>query len=514
MPYFRENRPTVLRVFIHGLPSLTVVAFSYGQRTFTLQGDLRHEALLNLGNGHTLHLCTHDIADYEDSSHCELLWTQEDQVVINARRFRIPCNYAPQIGFSCDIAQLNDGFVVGGGRRSSGPEVPFIVKVGLDGDLEWSGSLTPLYFNQVSIKQIISEGNSFTAYSSGENQIYRINGESSGTVWSGSLISTPTSYPIGVSKVLDGGDHHLLCGQGGEDNLMLMYVADSGAAWINYYHLPLQGFGWPEFAPDLERTSDGDIVLVGSRIDADGIYHSLVLRADPMGTVIWSTELDNVNGGLALRGIHELPGGDLLAVGYTLSGWGYAGSIMRLTAPGDIVWQKSFGEVPYDGPLLSDFFVNEDGDIKLLLDWKVLELDSAGSGCGFTDISEIIATPFTPTVTSIPFTNSPVTLSLLAETFPERTPTASWSVYCDPLGVGAPRERLPLVAHPVPSSDFVQLGEPGMVAENERVIIRDITGALRKDVSYGTALDLRALSCGVYFCELPRTGQRVRVVKQ
>ena len=530
MLYFRENRPTVLRVLIHVFFSLTVIAFSYGQRTYTVQGAVRHEALLDIGGGNTLQLCTHDIDYLGDSSYCELVWTDLNQTVTNARRFRINPTFYPFIGFACDIAQLNDGFVIGGGGLSSGPEnLPFLVKVGMNGNLEWSGSFSSLSWDQISMKKILSSGNSFTAYSSYAytytggcgfppgNQIYRVKGESTGTVWGGLLISTAKQNNIAVFEAMEIGDHHVLCGIGsgvGGERLMLMSAGDSGAVWINYYDMA-NGQMDIEFAPNMASTADGAVVLVGSWMGDDWIYRSTVVKVDLEGAPIWSVELENANGGLVVRSIHELPDGDLLAVGYTTTdGWEYVVVVIRLTALGDIIWQKTFEGAQDSGPLLADISVNDLGEIKLLMDWKIAELDPAGSGCGFTEISAISATPFTPSVTSIPFVNSAVPLTFVPEIFPARTPIVSWSVYCDPLGMEDFPDRLSLVAYPVPSSDFVELGEPGVVAVNERVIIRDITGALRDDVSYGTALDFRALSCGVYFCEFPRTGQRVRIVKQ
>ena len=520
----------MLRVLIHIFLSLTLVAFSYGQRIYTVQGAVRHEALLDVGNGNTLQLCTHDIDYLGDSSYCELVWTNLNQIVTNARRFRINPTYYPFIGFACDIAQLNDGFVIGGGGLSSGPEnLPFLLKVGMNGNLEWSGSFSSFALDQISMKKILSSGDSFTAYSSYAstytggcgfppgNQIYRIKGESTGTVWNGMLISAAKQNKIVVLDAMEIGDYHVLGGVGsgsGGERIMLMSADDSGAVWINYYDMA-NGQMDIEFAPNLACTADGDIVLVGSWMTDDSNYRSIAMKVDPAGAAIWSVELENTNGGLVVRSIHELPDGDLLAVGYTTTdGWDYVGVVIRLTALGDIIWQKTFDGAQDSGPLLADISVNDLGEMKLLMDWKIAELDPAGSGCGFTDISAISATPFTPSVTSIPFTNSAVPLSFVPEIFPARTPTVSWSVYCDPLGMEVLPEKLSLGAYPVPSSDFVQLGEPGVVAVNERVIIRDITGALRDDVSYGTALDLRALSCGVYFCELPRTGQRVRIVKQ
>lgn len=292
-----------------------------------------------------------------------------------------------------------------------------------------------------------------------------------------------------------------------DQKAMLMSMSDSGATWMRSYEIDTNDIVLFSLTVDLEPTADGNVVFVGSE-NGNGF----VMKVDQFGNLVWSTEMIFFNGGLWLTGAHELPSGDLLVAGYTYIFPDITGLAMRLTSLGGIIWQRRF-EASGQG-LVGDFFSNDAGELKLITDQVIFDLDSTGSGCGFVDISEISANPINLVVTAVPFTNSAMDLSFLPEDLPERYPVTHWTHSCDPNGIKDPYGSHALVAHPVPSPAYVLLGKPGEVAANERVIIRDITGAIMADLQYGTALDLREYAPGLYFCVLPRLGQHARIVKQ
>ncbi len=90
--------------------------------------------------------------------------------------------------------------------------------------------------------------------------------------------------------------------------------------------------------------ANGDVLTAGYTRAPAGDEDGFLARLDPAGNLLWEHHL-GTNGGERFRDLVELPGGDLVAAGWTTGqgAGGYDGWLMRLDAQGTVVWETTFG---------------------------------------------------------------------------------------------------------------------------------------------------------------------------
>ena len=494
----------------------TLLAFASATTTSFAQLSANHQmttyvarrtVTIGLGGGSSCH--ARHRASGCDSRRVEWMWTDPAHVITNARSYRL----ASPLAFMNTAAKLDDGFLVGGISYSGSQ--PFILKTDNAGDMDWCYHIDGLVGND-QIIQLLGYGSDFTAYTypggTYSDRVYRLNGSAAGTIPSGLEMQATDGSVFRMYSGLATTGSELICGTGKSaldptnTDVMMANVGGGGVLWMMLYDLG--GTGGVEDAISAELRADGTAISAGYYFN-DPDPEGFLLNVDPTGTVIWCKTYSSANG-LLLNAVHELADGTLLAAGSDGSGQGV---LLKLSTTGDPIWTKRYAS-SLGSDIFQRFHVNDLGGLKLYGTVSDIGLDPDGASCDFVDIAQVIAFAQTPVVTS-----APLAPRMLAPSTPNlvsfnSVPEIAWIETCVLNAVEEQAMNVPLVAYPIPTSGMLWLGDPGQVAPNERIILRDITGKTLIDREYADGIDLTMLLPGTYLCSVPRTSQRVRLIKQ
>ncbi|HMC97743.1 MAG TPA: hypothetical protein VKG92_08825, partial [Flavobacteriales bacterium] len=391
-------------------------------------------------------------------------------------------------------------------------------KVGDTGDLQWRAHITNVYHQQNGVGAIIPHGSAFTAYAyclGISDGAYRVEGEATGTTWSGIEMLPPSTIRFSVNGAVAMADptEHLLFGMGLDmTNLAnfktaLIDVRDTGAVWMKLYTMPPE-FSYPNNALDVRRTQEGNYICSGS-YSMGQVDKGYVMKVDPLGDVLWCRTYADTSGALHLTSVIELPGGDLLAAGWDKY---YQCLLLRLGPSGVIIWQRRSQDPADAWHLVNRFFANDAGELKLSLQGRMIGLTTEGDACGFISTSTVTDSAFVPAVTPVVLTNTPFTPLPATVDIQVRTPALAWQQTCIVDGVAGPSPTsTALHVFPIPSEGRVYIDG---VNNNEQVILRSINGSLVYNGRYAGGVDLGTLPSGVYAIELPRTDQHALVMRE
>jgi hypothetical protein len=474
--------------------------------------SVRNQFQVDLGGGNTCYAFQRMFG--WDSSHVELMWAGPDQSVTSAAAFHLPY----PISYLNDAARLEDGILVSG-EISGEPNRAILLKTDDAGNLQWHHHITNVYHQQNGAGVIMPHGSGFSTYvycwgiSDGA---YRVEGEPTGTTWSGVEMLPPSTIRFSVNGAIAMADptEHLLFGMGLDmTNLAnfktaLIDVRDTGAVWMKLYTMPPQ-FSYPNDPLDVRRTEDGNYICSGS-YSVGPLDKGYLMKVDPEGDVLWCRTYADTSGMLHLTSVIELPGSDLLVAGQDRY---YQCLLLRLAPTGEIIWRRRSetpGSVWYP---VGKFLVNDVGDRVLGLRGRLVGLTAEGDACEFVDSNSIIDSTFMPAVTSVVLTNIPFTPLVDTFTVELREPALHWQETCVYDAIDDhPEPPRTLLAFPNPTEDRVFL--EGDITTADRVVVRNAIGAVVFDGAYAGSIRLGAHAAGAYVLELPASGLRRVVLKK
>lgn len=470
---------------------------------------------VDLGGGNTLYACERSF-NY-DSSYVELLWTDPFQAVTSSVSYRLQT----PLTFLYDAEKLDDGFVFCGQTYDV---FPFVLKTDATGAVQWYYWMDNLAFFQRQIVRILPRGSDFTVYSAQggilSTGVYRLEGNASGTTWSGNAIMAPGNIRMSVYETMAMTDpmEQLVAGTAysttDQQNLlaMVMWTTASGATWMKTYDIEPSSDTQSEEIRSLVATSDGNYVCAGYVTTGPSTYEGFILKIDALGGVIWCKRYSDSSGGLLLSAVTELPGGELLAAGVDAN---YHCMVLNLDATGGLLQARRYLSPGGGSELTDDVFTNSIGELKLMTREKVINFSSGGASCDFVDVTTVAAASYTPTPVAHSMVNTPFTPTTQSMNTFERTPVLGWVQTCVISGVEEMTATVPaLHAFPDPSDGMVQFEPAGTFPRAERVVVRAISGAVVFDGPYNDGIDLQHATAGVYVIEIPRTQQRTRVMRR
>lgn len=205
-----------------------------------------------------------------------------------------------------------------------------------------------------------------TTITSGETDIYLLKTETDGTaIWQkrfglpgvdqvGSLLALPDGGWILTGNTTAGSNNtRPFLARFSTDGIVLWQRSINTPAAVNIFTTAI-------------RTQDGNL-LVGGAINASNAlsYAAYLAKITLNGTVLWSNIYDGGNTDW-INGLLELPNGDIIASGFTLS-FGqnsssiHDGMVMRLTSTGALQWVNAYGSVDNEG--FSSVFLTLDGSL-------------------------------------------------------------------------------------------------------------------------------------------------------
>lgn len=472
---------------------------------FALNGYIRSHIPLDLGGGSTMHVCDRNFG--YDSSYVEMLVTDADQATLTSTSYRL----ATPLTFLDHAAKLDDGVLVCGSGYNY---LPMVLKVSNAGVVNWCKGFSDLQNQQDQVVRIVPRGTDFTVYTypggTYSHHVYRIEGESTGSTFSGTDISAASNFRLYQATPTTDPTVQFVCGTGSNDadpgplRMMLMRTDASGAQWMKLYDMGVSGIQIQDLY-DVIQLADGNVLCSGYFTVAGAGFQGAMIKVDPAGAVIWCKQYTDVSGGLFFNHVTELADGHLLVAGFNGS---YQGLLIKLDASG----------TPISTGLFADDRLNTfqriNGQLSVHGGYTMLELDEAGNGCGLSAATNVTATAYTPVVTSITVGNSAFAPATIAMTTYTRTPVLQWSTSCTFSGLEeGQRGKDALRPYPVPTNGTVMLGEPGQLHASTRVRLLTLTGQVLREMPYGSGVDLEQEVAGAYIIEVPQAQQRVLVMK-
>lgn len=474
-------------------------------------------APLDLGGGTTLYMCERKFG--WDSTHVSLLTTAADHTLIDASAFR---GNSP-ITFLFDAVPLSAGYALCGSQTSAGLTYAFITRLTGGGTVvDWSRSIDGIGgagFFQDQVAAIVPSGTSFTAYTKRSGILaagsYRIFGDEGGATWNGQAMTAPAGVLYNVYGAIPTGvDEHTVFGAGAlaassQDRcLMVMRTALTGATWMNFYDMLPSTNAQSEETFSLIPTSDGNYLLTAYFTTGATTFEGALLKLAPDGGLIWCRRYADASGGLTVNAVVELPGGGLLAAGTDAA---YQIMLLDLLADGSLSNARRYQAPTPAADLIQGFFTNGMGELKLIAADKVINFTSGGGSCDFYDVTTVTSTPHSPVVTTHLMGNAPFIPSTTVLNAPSRSNDLSWTSTCVLSSMQEQAGTVGPWAHPVPADDLVQVA---VLTPHDRIVVYDMAGTVRFDGAYGDGLDVRRWPAGVYVIEVPRSGWRLKVIRE
>jgi hypothetical protein len=279
---------------------------------------------------------------------------------------------------------------------------------------------------------------------------------------------------------------------------VLGHFSTNGCTWMK--RVELNGDGITEEVSGVVHLTGGGYA---ASVTVSGTpYSGFLLRVDENGSLVDCVRIDDPNG-VFTSALVQLADGSFLVAGRNTSG---AATLYKITAGGTLAWARSCASCLYN--IINSFEMDAASELHGLTNSTIFEISPDGDACGFTDVSGVTLTPFTPEITD------EAVVSVVPMTLFERPAVGGSTFACIGNGVEEVAPTTALQAFPVPTSNIVRLGPPGHVPWNERVEVRDLSGALLLDTPYKDGLDLGTFAPGAYVVSLPRTAQRTVVLRR
>lgn len=477
---------------------------------------------LDVGGGSTLQMCERKFG--WDSTHVSLLITAPDHSLIDASAFR---GHSP-ITFLFDADALGTGYALCGSQTSAGLTYAFITHLTAAGTPDWSRSIDGIGgvgFFQDQVACLIPSGTSFMAYTKRSglmaNGSFRISGNETGTFSGGQALTAPPGIVYGIYGGIGNlVDEHFLFGIGAletstnNQQAMLMQATLAGGAWMRFYELEMATTGSSQAeAPSLLLpANDGGFWFAGHFNTNAGTYEGWLLKLDGSGVVVWGKRYADSSGGLTIDALTELPGNRLLVAGTDAY---YQIMLLELQdADGALLSARRYQSPVVAADFIQGFHVSTLGDLRLLAADKDLGISSEGASCDFVTVNSVSAAVLNPVTLTVPMSNAPFTPTTTALTTPDRSNDLSWTPTCLLSTMPEQQATQRVSAYPVPAAGFVRLIAPEGMGHSERIILRDIMGAVRFDGPYGDGVDLRSSPAGSYICEIPGLRYRVKLLRE
>lgn len=439
-----------------------------------------------------------------DSTYMELLHADADwsSTPLTACRFGSP------LYFLFDAVKLSSGPLVSGLFPNSSSSS--LHRLNNDGSLAWSVTINGMTNSQRRFPKIFANGDGFVAYSNADgffsDLFYRLEGDATGTSWSAREISTNDDVPY---RFYDGAatgapGEHILVGSrrnGTDAQVLMARVSGAGVQWMKQYQLN---------SPELEYEEAVDAVALGNdefacvmSMNDGGTTAAVVMRFSGDGTPIWTTKLTDPSG-LFGGALARLDDGTLLVAGST----SLSPRLIRLSATGAMLWAKGcpgcFGGIGSFHRTGAGALVGTSAD-------ALYEIAPDGIACDFTDISSLMAAPFTPGVSALSATSTPVTLTAANVPVLDRAPVNELSTTCVLSGLPEAQAQLTGNAWPTPTEGRVRISG---VHDGEPFFVRALDGRTVLHGTYRDGVDLSTLPAGGYLLDLPAMGLRARALRE
>jgi hypothetical protein len=142
------------------------------------------------------------------------------------------------------------------------------------------------------------------------------------------------------------------------------FVCRTDSAGFPLWQQVFGGADTNEFAYAAMATANGDVVMAGRDFSYDGLtVVPHLVRLNGEGEIVWNRTYDGATHA-QFYGLCELPDGDIIAGGFHyLPGTGADLYLMRVTAAGDTVWTRSYGDSTFE--YFTDLALAANGDIVL-----------------------------------------------------------------------------------------------------------------------------------------------------
>jgi hypothetical protein len=292
---------------------------------------------------------------------------------------------ANSIAQTTDGAGNPDGYVVAGSSASFGGV--WVLKLGLDGTVAWEKAYGSSGDSAQAIQQTAEGGYVVAAAMNSEAAVLKLNAD--GTVaWSKGYGGNSLNA---VRQTVDGlgdPDGYIVAGQtdasgaGGRDLWVLRLNLDGTIAWQNTYGGP-NG----DNARSIQQTADGGYIVAGLTASfGSGLCDAWILRLSADGSVVWQKTYGTLDSGSSpvddeAYSIQQTADGGYIAAGRSYS----SASLLKLDADGTVVWQKTYrGNVAYcvqqtaDGGYLVAGYIHVGSNWEYRQIW-LLRVDGAGA---------------------------------------------------------------------------------------------------------------------------------------
>jgi hypothetical protein len=182
--------------------------------------------------------------------------------------------------------------------------------------------------------------------------------QSPDTVWTKIFSTSGNDYGEYVEQTNDGG--FIIVGttdsSGGQDVWLIKTNSSGDTLWTKTY-----GTYHYDYASCVHQTSDGGYIIFGETDSYDpNFWEGLLIKTDSNGDTLWTKHLGNYAYYFFQSGV-DLNGSGYVAVGFTKIGAADPEDIwlVKTDLNGDIVWEKTFGDVERDAP--SSIYRTTDG---------------------------------------------------------------------------------------------------------------------------------------------------------
>lgn len=280
------------------------------------------------------------------------------------------------------IMTTDGGYAMTGYSRSADGDVGgnngdwdfWIIKINADGTLTWERNYGGSQNDESTAIQQTTDGGYIVAgatfsndgdvsSNNGEEDFWIIKLDSNGNLqWEQTFGGTDVDRAEAIQQTADGG--YIAAGFsaslngdvggnfGNFDFWLIKLDAGGNLLWEQNY-----GGSGPDWAYELETTSDGGFLLSGSTISTDhdvldnnGFYDYWVIKVDQNGTLLWSQNFGGTGEDRAYF-VREATDGNYIISGSTYSnnddvGGNFGGSdfwIIKIDVDGNLIWEENFG---------------------------------------------------------------------------------------------------------------------------------------------------------------------------
>lgn len=260
------------------------------------------------------------------------------------------------VGYS--VYQCSDsGYIICGYSNSfgAGNHDIYLVKTDVNGVLSWTQTIGGVnddwgfIIRQTSDGGFILTGNT-SSYGAGQTDAFLIKLDGQGnTLWSKYFGGINNDWCASVQQTSDGG--YIICGgtlsfgAGGYDVYLIKTDQMGNDLWIQTI-----GGNESDDAYSVQQTSDGGYIIAGETYSfGAGVNDVYVIKTDSYGNTLWTKTFGGSTHDIAYC-IDETPSGTFILTGGTYSFGAGQNDVylISITASGDLIWAKTFGDVGSD----------------------------------------------------------------------------------------------------------------------------------------------------------------------